>query len=419
MGLALTGAPPVRTRPFPGWPLFDESEEDSLIDVLKSGRWGGYSERIAEFESAFATLHQMRYAVSCANGTVALELALRAAGISCGDEVIVPAITFISTATSVLLCHGVPIFADIDPQTLNLCPAEAERLITRRTRAIIVVHFGGHPADMDAFQEIAKRHGIALIEDAAHAHGAIWRGCPVGNFGLAATFSFQSFKLITSGEGGIVLTNSQEIANKVWSYCNQGRQKDRGWYEHFTLGTNYRLTGFQAAILMRQLARLTEQTCKREENIAYFRDQLRSAPAFVLSKPDPRVDRHPNYLITLRYRAAELKGVLRDTIIRGLRAEGIPAEPFYPHPLYRNPLFTDTNLPPCQCGRWHASQDYRTLQLPESERICSEGIWLPHNIFLGTRDDVDDVLEALYRLQQNAAALIDFERMESALERRP
>lgn len=414
MELALIGGDPIRTNSFPSWPSFGEEEVDSLLNVLRNGSWGGYNERVAEFEAAFAAMHETRYAVSCSNGTVALELALRAAGIRCGDEVIVPPITFVATATSILLCHGVPVFADIDPETLNLSPAAAERAITPRTRAIIVVHFGGQPADMDAFSSLAERHRLVLIEDAAHAHGAVWRGKPVGNFGIAATFSFQSFKLVTSGEGGIVLTNSSEIAQKVWSYCNQGRRKGAGWFEHFTLGTNYRITGFQAAILSQQIKRLPEQTRKREENVEHLRQKLRTIPGFVLSESDPRVKRHPHYLVTVRYQASEFGGAKRDTVIQALRAEGIPVQAVYPYPLYRNPLFSADVLPPCGCGSWRPAQDYSSLALPESERFCEEGLWLEHNLFLGTRHDVDEIVAACRKVHEKRSSLIAFEHAKSA-----
>ena len=414
MNLALVGGDPIRTDPFPSWPSFGEDETNSLLQVLKNDSWGGYNEKVAEFESAFAAMHGTQYAISCANGTVALELALRAAGITCGDEVIVPPITFVATASSVLLCHGVPVFADIDPETLNMSPAAAEQAITGRTRAIIVVHFGGQPADMDAFRSLAERHHLALIEDAAHAHGAIWNGLPVGNFGVAATFSFQSFKLMTSGEGGIVITNSSEIADNVWAYCNQGRRKGAGWFEHYTLGTNYRITGFQAAILSQQLRRLPEQIRTREQNVGHLREQLRSIPGFTISKLDPRVDRDPNYLITLRYQPHDFDGATRDTVVQALRAEGIPVQPVYPYPLYRNPLFRSGNLPLCRCGTWRAAQDYSSLSLPESERLCREGLWLEHNLFLGTLHDVDEILTAFRKVQQNASDLIAFEHAGSA-----
>ncbi len=405
MDLALFGGTPIRQKPFPAWPMFERAEEESLTRILRSGSWGGYNKKVEEFESAFAAMHRANHAISCANGTVALEVVLRAVGIQCGDEVIVPPFTFVSTATSVLLCHGCPVFADIDPVTLNLAPAAVEAAITPRTMAVIVVHFGGHPADMDAFTAIAQKHGIALIEDCAHAHGAAWGGVPVGNFGIAGTFSFQAFKLITSGEGGLVLTNSAEMAENVWAYCNQGRRKNSGWFEHYTLGTNYRLTAFQAALLDEQLKKLPAQTHTRAQNVHYLREQIADLPGFRMAPVDPRVQNHPYYLVTLRCLSSELDGLSRDAILKALQAEGIPAVPTYPHPLYRNPLFTTDQLPPCRCGSWKAAQDYRSLNLPESERACRDGIWLEHNLFLGPRSDIDDIVAALRKVQQNAGAL--------------
>jgi len=406
MELALLGGVPVRREPFCAWPTFGEPEEKALLEVLHSRSWGGYNAKVKEFEAAFARLHGAQHAVSCANGTVALEVALRAVGIECGDEVIVPPITFVSTATTVLMCHGVPVFVDIDPATLNLSPTAVEAAVTSRTRAVIAVHFGGHPADLDALTAIAERHGLALIEDAAHAHGASWRGVPVGNFGVAGTFSFQAFKLMTAGEGGIVVTNSPALAEKLWSYCNLGRRTGGGWYEHFTLGSNFRLTGLQAAVLCAQLERLPEQTRLRGENVRYFRGHLPALRGLSLAEDDPRVGNHPHYLVTLRYDKTAFAGVERDLFIRALQAEGIPVQPTYPYPLYHNPLFRKDALPPCDCGKWGAHQEYESLCLPESERICRDGIWLEHYIFLGTRKDVDDVLSAIEKVQSFAPALL-------------
>ncbi len=406
MELALLGGEPVRKRPFPSWPVYGESEEESLRSVLESGSWGGYNEKVVEFEAAFADLHQVRYAISCSNGTVALEVAQRSLGIRCGDEVIVPAITFVATASTVLLCHAAPVFVDIDPDTLNISPQEVEAALTPRSKAIIAVHFGGQPADIDALREIARRHHLALIEDAAHAHGASWNGAPVGNLGDAATFSFQMFKLVTSGEGGMILTNSKETAEKAWAYCNQGRHKGAGWYEHFSLGTNYRLTGFQAAVLIAQLAKLSEQTQTRQMNVQHLRGLLRSIKGLRIGKDDPRVTGNPCYLITLRYDPAEFGGLGRDLFLRALIAEGIPAVPTYPFPLYRNPLFRAANLSSVVCSEWEAPQEYESLNLPESERLCRDGIWLEQNLFLGTTRDVEDIAEACYKIQKMAEKLM-------------
>jgi dTDP-4-amino-4,6-dideoxygalactose transaminase len=249
MSLAMLGGQLVRTRPFPLWPHYDEQEEAELLRVLRGRSWGGYDSSVEELERSFAELHMVPHAVSCVNGTVALEVALGAAGVGPGDEVIVSPFTFVASATAILLCQGAPVFPDIDPQTLNLLPAASEAAITPKTRAIVVVHFGGHPADMDAFRELARRYKLAIIEDSAHAHGARWRNVRVGGWGDAGIFSFQAFKLMTAGEGGMIVTGSPEMADFSWSYCNQGRRRNGGWFEHVRLGTNYRMTGFQAAVL--------------------------------------------------------------------------------------------------------------------------------------------------------------------------
>jgi dTDP-4-amino-4,6-dideoxygalactose transaminase len=418
MELALLGGVPVRKEPFPSWPVYGPPEEQSLRDVLESGSWGGYNKKVEEFEAAFAALHGVRYGVSCSNGTVALEVALRSLDIRCGDEVIVPAITFVATASAVLLCHAAPVFVDIDPLTLNLSPAAVEAALTQRTKALIAVHFGGQPADLDALGDIAKRHHLALIEDAAHAHGASWRGAPVGNWGEAATFSFQMFKLLTSGEGGIVLTNSKETAERAWAYCNQGRRREGGWFEHFTLGTNYRLTGFQAAVLIAQLAKLPGQTQTRRANVAHLRELLRSFKGLQLEEDDSRVTGNPYYLVTLRYDPSGFGGVDRNLFLQALEAEGVRAQPTYPFPLYRNPLFRRTNLSLRVCSVWKASQDYESLNLPESERLCRDGIWLEQTFFLGTARDVEDIVEACQKIQKLAGKLTMLQPPEGSKKNR-
>ncbi len=417
MGLALLGGTPVRSKPFPSWPQHGTAEEEAVIEVLRSGSWGGYSCKVEEFETAFADFHHVRYAISCVNGTIALEVALRSLGIQCGDQVIVPAITFVATASSVMLCHGVPVFADIDPVTLNLSPKSVEAAITPRTKAIIPVHFGGQPADMDALCEIASRHGLAIIEDSAHAQGALWRGTPVGNFGDLATFSFQAFKLITAGEGGIILTRSETLAEKCRAYCNHGRRASGGWFEHFTLGSNYRMTGLQAAVLSVQLRRLEEQTRTRQANVARLRELLGPAKGLRLDADDPRVTSQPNYLVTLRYDPCAFNGVDRDLFLGALQAEGIPAKPSYPYPLYRNPLFCRRNLPPCTCGKWEPAQDYESLNLPECERVCRDGIWLDQTLFLGTSKDIADIVEACSKIQAMSKNLLSAQRGMKAEQR--
>lgn len=405
MTLAMLGGSAVRTSPFAPWPQYDHSEEEALLGVLHSRSWGGYHESVKELEKSFAAYHEVPHALACSNGTIAIEVALRAMGIGPGDEVIVPPYTFIASASAIMLCHATPVFADIDPDTLNLSVQAAEAAITPRTKAIVVVHFGGRPAEMDSFQALAQLHGLKLLEDSAHAHGAKWKGVPVGGWGDIATFSFQSFKLMTAGEGGMVLSKSEELIDKCWAYCNQGRRRDGGWFDHYTLGTNYRITGFQSAVLCEQLKKVPAQTDLRRNNVARFRKGLKDIPGITLVADDPRIERHPYYLLTLRYNPEGFAGLDRDTVIRALQAEGIPAKPTYPTPLYRNGVFAKQTGSLARSTGWHAAQDYQRLHLPEAERVCKDGIWLNHTVFLGDDRDVNDVLEAFRKVQRLASTV--------------
>ncbi len=388
--LALFGGVPVRRKPFAAWPVFDEAERRAVLDVLESGAWGGYSPKVSEFERAFAEYHGGRFGISASNGTVTLEAALLAAGIGPGDEVIVPPITFIATATAVLRVGAVPVFVDVEPAAWNLDPRRLAGAITPATRAIIAVHFAGHPADMDVIPEIARKHGLIVIEDAAHAHGASWRGRKVGAFGHFGSFSFQQSKNMTAGEGGILIASDADLTAKARSICNQGRQQGGAWYQHVTLGTNYRLTGWQAAVLLAQLARLPAQMEKRARNAAILTRLLSNS---VLQPPvtDSRVTGHGLYLYLLRLNTAALPGVSTDTFIKALSAEGIPGVSSYPHPIYANQVF--------------ANFAHKRLDCPEAERFCRECFWISHEILLADEEDLVDFARAVEKIAASAPAL--------------
>src|SRR5438105_4016249 len=290
--LALFGGKPVRTRPFTPWPVFGKAEEDRLLRTLRSGRWGRLDgTEVEEFESRFAAMHGCRHGVAVVNGTVSLRIALLAAGIRAEDEVIVPAYTFFSTASAVVEANAVPVFADIDPNTFNLDPAAVEAAITARTRAIIPVHFAGLPADMDSILAIARRHDLTVIEDAAHAHGASYRGRPAGSLGHMASFSFQSSKNLTAGEGGIITTNDDALAEACRSIHNCGRVAGGVWYEHHVVSGNYRLGEFQGAILNCQIDRLEQQTKTRDDNGKYLSSLLDNLPGIHMQKRPPEITR--------------------------------------------------------------------------------------------------------------------------------
>jgi len=228
--LALNGGKPVRTKPFPKWPVFDERELEALKGVLESGFWGIGGSRKKEFEEKFAAYQDAKYGVAVTSGTAALEVSLRALGIGCGDEVIVPPYTFMATVTTVFYVNAIPVFADIDPEAYTIDPKSVESVISERTKAILPVHVSGRPADMDGLLSIAKKYDLFILEDACQAWGSEWRGKRVGAIGNMGTFSFQSSKNITSGEGGIIVTNDEDLYTKAWSLHNCGRRPRGLWY---------------------------------------------------------------------------------------------------------------------------------------------------------------------------------------------
>jgi len=392
--LALFGGPAALTRKPPDWPYFDESDRQALLAVLESRVWGGYHEAVAELERRFAAYHGAKHGIAVANGTVSLEIALTVAGVLPGDEVIVPPITFVASASAIARIGAVPVFVDVDPETINLNPALVEAAITERTRAIVLVHFGGCPADLDSFTKLCREHNLVLIEDCAHAHGAEWKGRRVGSFGHFGSFSFQGSKNMTAGEGGILITNDEALAENARSIANQGRRTGGAWYEHVNLGTNARLTGFQAALLLNQLERLPLQVTTRMDQAADLRAGLAVAGALqpTPAKLDKRITAHAFHLFSMQYFADALGGVSRDRFVEALQAEGLPAMAGYPYPIYQNELFKQ--------------RPHTVHQCPEAEAYCSSSVWLPQNALLADREWIDTALAAINKVCANADELL-------------
>jgi len=337
--LALDGGSKVRNRPWPRWPVWDEHEEQAVLDVLRSGRWWSVEgDRVHTFEREFAQFVQAAHAVCVTNGTAALEVCLRALGIGCGDEVIVPPYTFIATASSVLSVSATPVFVDIEAESLNIDPSRIEEAITPRTKAIIPVHIAGRPADMDGVLAIARKHGLYVIEDAAQAHAAEWKGRRVGAIGDLGTFSFQASKNLNAGEGGIIVSNDADLADRAWSVHNVGRTRSGKWYEHHVVGGNFRMTERQAAILLAQMTRLPSQTETRTRNAEYLTELLSRIDGITTLPADPRVTRHAYHLYVFRYDPKHFGGRPREEFLQALVAEGIPASAGYV-PLYKEIVF--------------------------------------------------------------------------------
>jgi len=427
--LAINGGSPVRAKPFPEWPVHDEREVEAIEEVTRSGKWWRFAyasgveleedpqaehiSKVVEFSLQFARHQQAKYGIAMANGTGTLEVALRALGVGPGDEVIVPAYTYVASATSVLQVNAVPVFVDVEADTYNMNASLLEDAITERTRAIMPVHFGGQPADMDAILAVAERHGLPVVEDAAHAHGSEWRGRKVGALGAVGSFSFQASKNMTAGEGGIVLTNDLELAEKCDSLLWAGRKKGRPWYEFHQLGWNYRMTEFQAAILLVQLTRLEEQNERRMANARYLGEQLAGIEGLEPLRWDERVTEHSFHIYIMRYNPEAFGGLPRTRFVEALDAEGVPAFTGYTFPVYANPMFLEQNFHgkgcPVNCAHYGKQVDFAAYaeKCPVAERAChQESIWLEHRLLLGDRSDMDDVLEAVAKVKEGVGELL-------------
>jgi dTDP-4-amino-4,6-dideoxygalactose transaminase len=399
--LAVDGGSPVRTAPFPKWPVYGAEEEKALLDVLHSGVWGIGGEAGKAFSERFAAFQNAKHCVLVPNGTIALEVALHACGISYGDEVIVPPYTFVATASAVLTVGAIPVFADVDPDTYLLDAGRTEALINERTKAIIPVHVAGCPADLDAFKDIARRHNLIIIEDACQAHGAAWNGRRVGAIGNIGAFSFQSSKNITAGEGGAVVGDDDELMEAAWSYHNVGRVRSGRWYQHERLGSNARISEWQAAILLAQMPRVEQQMALREKNAALLNQMLSEIPGIRPMKRDPRVTTHAYHLYMFRYDGAAFGGKSRADFIGALTAEGIPCSSGYV-PLYReNAVIDACKKVNALVGREPVSLEENIARCPVTERICAqEAVWLTQNMLLATEQDMHDIATAISKIQR-------------------
>jgi dTDP-4-amino-4,6-dideoxygalactose transaminase len=395
----------VRTKPFPAWPVFGEEDERRVVRALRSGKWGKLNgNEVAEFERRFAGMHHCKYGIGVVNGTVSLRIALMAAGIKAEEEVIVPPYTFLATATAVVEANAVPVFADVELDTFNLDVAAVEKAITPKTRAIIPVHMGGQPADMDALMALARKHNLVVIEDAAHAHGAQYRGRGAGSIGHMGSFSFQSSKNLTSGEGGLITTNDDGLAEACRSIHNCGRISGGLWYEHHVMSANYRLGELQGALLNAQLDRLEAQTKTRDRNGQYLAERLRRIPGIHPQRRTPETTRHSYHLFLFRIDAKAF-GAPRAAILAALAAEGIPVSGGYAIPLYRQPLFLNKAFGPYLPNAGKAL-DYGAVKCPNCELICAEqGAWLEQSLFLGSTSDMDDIGKAFEKVHQRRAGL--------------
>jgi dTDP-4-amino-4,6-dideoxygalactose transaminase len=362
----------------PSWPQADERESELLRMVLESPQWGGFHPFVAEFEQSFAAYQHASWGISAFNGTVTLELALTVLGIGPGDEVIVPAISFISTAMAISRVGATPVFVDIEPWSFNLDPARVREAVSPKARAVMAVHFGGTMCDVDAIQAICRERNLVLVEDAAQAQGSEWNGKRAGSFGVGGSFSFQNGKVLTSGEGGMLVTCDPAFAEHARSIANCGRLAGRSFYEHHRLGTNFRLTAFQAAVLLAQLERLPEQTELRAANARLLKDLLADVPEIRWQTQPAGVTQNSWYLLLGRIQGGATS---RDEFQQSLAAAGVPCTPFYPHTMYQNPVYREAVC--------------RVMPCPMAEACLLDAFWLPHRVLLAEEDTIRQIADVI------------------------
>jgi dTDP-4-amino-4,6-dideoxygalactose transaminase len=407
--LAILGGEPVRKEPYPAWPVYDERDIQAVTAVVQSGNWGGFpypGPQTTQFLQRFTEMQGGGYPVLMVNGTVTMEVALRAADIGWGDEVIVPALTFQATAAAPMAAGAIPVIVDVDPENYCMDPKAVEAAITPRTRAIIPVHLGAQMADMDALLAIAERHNLVVIEDCAHAHGARWRGRGAGTIGDFGSFSLQSSKILTTGEGGVLLCRTPEMAARVGSIINCGRPYEVDGKKVYTMGANYRLGELQAALGVVGLQRFPDQSMERAQNAAYLEEALSEVPGVRLLRRDPRLTSRAVY----EYGFAIDPEVFQNThqaVCLALDAEGIPADVGY-QPMSRYDLFQPrlSKLP--VPSAFPERFDFSNLRLPEAERAGDrESVWLGESLFRAGQQGVDDFITALKKVQENGQALAE------------
>jgi dTDP-4-amino-4,6-dideoxygalactose transaminase len=401
MTLAILGGEKTRQDTYPEWPVHDNRDIEAVTRVIRSGRWGGFpypGPETAEFVKRFLALQGGNYGVAMMNGTVTMEIALRASNIGWGDEVIVPAYTFSATAYAPIAAGAIPVIADIDPETYCINPHSVEKLITPKTKAIIAVHLGAQMADMDAIMDIAQRHNLIVIEDCAHAHGAKWRGMGAGTIGDFGSFSMQSSKIMTAGEGGMLICKSQDMAYRAMSLINCGRPSDPDG-EMATFGANYRMGEIQSALLNVAIERFPAQAKEREEMAAYMDEALSEISGVRVLKRDERHTTRSFYRYIFAIDPDQFGGATHEAVCAALDAEGVDCwqgyQAMHHYELFQ-PHLSKLPVPSAFPERFNFEQ----MQLPEAERACErEAVWLDESIFRGGKKGVDDAVDALKKIQ--------------------
>ncbi len=383
-----------------------------MLETLRSRHWfRGNGRAVAQFEAEYAQLTGAQHCLATASGTAALSTVLGALDIGPGDEVIIPPYTFVATYNVVALNYALPVFADIDLDTFQIAPEATSRAISPATRAIMPVHVGGSPADLDALLEIGRQHNLPVVEDACQAHLAEWKGKKVGTLGLAGCFSFQASKNLNSGEGGAVLTNDAQLAEVCYNFHNQGRARKATGYNFSysgTRGSNLRLAEFQGNLLRAQMKRLVAQTQRRTENAAHLTRLFEQIPGIKPARLYPGATRSAYHLYMFRYDPAAFAGLPRARFLAALSAEGVPCSAGYGamnREEYVSGLAENKHFLRIYGSQRMKAWLEQNRNCPENEKLCEQAVWFTQTMLLAERTAMDQIAEAIRRIQKHAAEL--------------
>lgn len=419
--LAIKGGEPVRKKPWPSWPVVDEEDADAVAKVVLSGRlerlmseMEGKKSKSSEFEHKYAEYQGAKYALMVnGGGTAALELSLRAVGVGTGDEVILPPLGWVADITSILMNGGIPIFVDVNIDTGNIDPNLIEDAITDHTKAIVPVHGGGRPCEMDKIKDIAERHNLFVIEDAAHGSGAKYKNRGLGTMGHMGAVSLELGKPLTCGEGGIVLTNDLDLWRRACELHDPWVGPAFPWAaqtflkEGFRrLSWNCRVTELQAALALSQLSKLEQQTERRADNGEYLDEELSKVEGVKTPPKDPNITRRSYYYYRFRYLGFD--GLSRNRFIECMRAEGVPlgvgddGRLLYEEPMLTNPDVGLVKGYPIDKHFYGKTIDYNKVRCPNAEQLSKkESVWIPQNMLLGEKEDIDDIIAAISKIKEN------------------
>ena len=395
----------IKNLKFPTWPTFDEDEEKILLEVLRSRKWWCGAPKAPEgkfvwqFQEEFAKFQGAKCCIAVANGTVAIESALYALGVGLGDEVIVSDYTFVASASAIVATNAVPIFCDINPDTFVMDVNKLDELMTERTKAIVPVHLGGNPVEMDTLMEFAEKNNLYVVEDCAHAHGSCYKGKKLGNWGHSGTFSFQASKVLTSGEGGAIICNSNQLADEIYNYVDCGRIKGRKSYEHFSYGTNYRMTEYQAAILLAQMKKFEKQHKHRNENARYLSKHLNEINGVKVMNPTQGTSTLGWYVFPFKFEPSKF-GLNKTQFNAKLQEQGIPHVDNYP-PLHGLACFKNIKLKSgidYSKANWGGNKS-NDENFPIVSDIYSKSIEFPQEILLASTKELDFIVDFIKSLR--------------------